>query len=108
MSEWRDWELQQFMAFDPPTPPPAGGEAVRLAMEDLASNDRKIRTWRRAGYTGGARFRRGDTLVARITPCLDTVRHAGSTPRASGAYRLLCGQLPARTCYLGSSVRPRR
>lgn len=71
MSEWKNWELQQFMAFDPPTPPPEGGEAVRIAMEDLASNGRKIRTWRRAGYTGGARFRRGDTLVARITPCLE-------------------------------------
>jgi type I restriction enzyme S subunit len=71
MSEWRTFELRQFMDFNPATPLVKGTSAIKIGMEHLVPNGKKIYNWQIADYNGGTKFQNGDTLVARITPCLE-------------------------------------
>jgi type I restriction enzyme S subunit len=71
MSKWKEYNLSSFMDFNPPTPLKKDMEHIKIGMEHLASNGKKIRNWEIANYNGGAKFKNGDTLVARITPCLE-------------------------------------
>ena len=43
----------------------------KVAMADIVEHQRGIPTYEMAEYTSGAKFRNGDTLFARITPCLE-------------------------------------
>lgn len=48
-----------------------GNVAKKVSMKDLSENDRTIRSYSVDQYKGGSKFRNGDTLFARITPCLE-------------------------------------
>lgn len=51
--------------------------APHVAMEDLPTNARQIQNLRKKKYQGsGSRFKNGDTLFARITPCLENGKTA--------------------------------
>ena len=53
------------------------GEACRkVAMEHVHVFSRCITEWENVTYNGGAKFRNGDTLLARITPCLENGKTA--------------------------------
>ncbi|MEU6831033.1 restriction endonuclease subunit S [Nocardia beijingensis] len=56
-----------------PTERLSGGEhdPVYVEMRNLPSGNITISNWDRRPARGGARFRNGDTLLARITPCLE-------------------------------------
>ena len=61
-----------------------------IAMEDIEPHKRDIRSTKCRPYTGGAKFRSGDILMARITPSLEngkTSRYVGTSPQqvASGS-----------------------
>ncbi|WP_324824904.1 restriction endonuclease subunit S [Sinanaerobacter sp. ZZT-01] len=71
MSEWTDYRLSEFMDFNPTTPLRKNTECKKVAMENLGINSRKVLGWEIARFNGGAKFMNGDTLVARITPCLE-------------------------------------
>ena len=71
MSEWKELSLNSFMDFNPSTPLKKGMECIKVSMEHLTPNGKKIRDWEISNYNGGAKFINGDTLVARITPCLE-------------------------------------
>jgi type I restriction enzyme S subunit len=45
-------------------------------MDFITPNTRTIQKYQEAEYTGGAKFRNGDTLLARITPCLENGKTA--------------------------------
>ena len=48
------------------------GEIVRqVAMADLEPFNRDIKKWSYVKYKSGTKFRNGDILLARITPCLE-------------------------------------
>jgi type I restriction enzyme S subunit len=49
----------------------AGGHPVYLEMKNLPAGPISISVWDYRPAKGGARFRNGDTLLARITPCLE-------------------------------------
>jgi type I restriction enzyme, S subunit len=53
-----------------------------VAMEDLTPGRRYVTTGIRRALTGGARFAPGDTLFARITPCLQNGKIAQFDPTA--------------------------
>lgn len=53
-----------------------------VAMEDLSPGRRYVRSARRRELSGGARFGPGDTLLARITPCLENGKTAQYDPAA--------------------------
>ena len=71
MSDWKDYKLSDFMDFNPATQLKKGAEAIKVGMENLTPNGKKIKEWQNAQFTGGTKFINGDTLVARITPCLE-------------------------------------
>ena len=60
-----------FIDFDPATQLPRSGKKPFIPMTLLSANSSLIESheWREAG--SGAKFRNGDTLFARITPCLE-------------------------------------
>lgn len=68
------WTAERFDAViqtNPSTPIRKGELADRIEMEDVQTG--KKFAFGKAGqqiYSGGARFRKGDTIFARITPCL--------------------------------------
>jgi len=70
MTEWREQKLSDFMDFNPYTPLSKGIIAKKVTMEKLIPFNRKIQGYEDAVFSGGAKFKNGDTLVARITPCL--------------------------------------
>ena len=53
-----------------------GISAKKIAMEGLQPFVKKIHGFTIADYSGGAKFRNGDTLLARITPCLENGKTA--------------------------------
>jgi type I restriction enzyme S subunit len=71
MSEWTDYRLADFMNFNPTTPLRKDTECKKVAMENLGINSKKVLGWEYAKFNGGTKFINGDTLVARITPCLE-------------------------------------
>ena len=45
-------------------------------MDNLIPHSRKIYSWSIEPYSGGAKFQNGDTIMARITPCLENGKHS--------------------------------
>ena len=45
-------------------------------MDRLIPHSRDIYSWEYEPYSGGAKFQNGDTIMARITPCLENGKHA--------------------------------
>lgn len=48
-----------------------GTLARKISMQDILENNRNIQNFTFERYSGGSKFRNGDTLFARITPCLE-------------------------------------
>jgi type I restriction enzyme S subunit len=71
MSEWIEYKLSDFMYFNPTTPLAQNTECRKVGMENLGINSKKVRAWEIAKFSSGMKFRNGDTLLARITPCLE-------------------------------------
>ena len=57
-----------------------GELATKIPMENLIPFSRDVSGSHRELYSGGAKFRNGDTIMARITPCLEN----GKTAKVSG------------------------
>ncbi|WP_405536021.1 restriction endonuclease subunit S [Streptomyces sp. NBC_00075] len=57
--------------FNPKTPKPSDDEPVYVDMAALSTSRAGIDSWSRREPKSGTRFRNGDTLLARITPCLE-------------------------------------
>lgn len=55
----------------PSLPAPVGANPVYLAMKNLPEEGVGVDYWEHRSARGGARFTNGDTLLARITPCLE-------------------------------------
>ncbi|WP_199825628.1 restriction endonuclease subunit S [Streptomyces sp. NRRL B-1140] len=62
--------VTDFVHFSPKVPKPSE-EAVYVDMAALSTSRAGIGTWARREPKGGTRFVNGDTLLARITPCLE-------------------------------------
>lgn len=48
-----------------------GVSAKKVSMDCLATFNKKIQSFEYSNFTGGSKFINGDTLMARITPCLE-------------------------------------
>lgn len=82
-SEWVDVTLGEFAEINPKRPVSKGAIAKFIEMAALPTNARDIQQTDivdREFKSGGAKFRNGDTLLARITPCLEN----GKTALVSG------------------------
>ena len=80
-SGWRTVHLGEVIEVNPRRALTRGTEAPFVAMADILEHHRLLPTLETREYRGGgSRFRNGDTLFARITPCLEN----GKTARVSG------------------------
>jgi len=80
-SEWRKTLLGEVFEVNPSRSLKRGSIAPFIPMEALPQHARSVERIAVREYTGsGMRFRNGDTLVARITPCLEN----GKTAFVSG------------------------
>ena len=64
-------QVTDLVEFNPITPRPQATEAVYLDMKSLPTTGLLVDSWGHRPPLGGARFINGDTLLARITPCLE-------------------------------------
>ena len=127
------WKLKDFVEINPKESIKKGGVAKKIPMECLIPFSRDIQEWENATFSGGSKFRNGDTIMARITPCLENGKRAkvsilkkdevgfGSTeyivfrsiPNVSDpdfVYYLICSDFvrePAIKSMVGSSGRQR-
>lgn len=76
MSEWKEVRLGDVIEFNPAETIQKGTMARKVAMEKIQPFKREIDGFEYAEYNGGAKFRNGDTLMARITPCLENGKTA--------------------------------
>ncbi len=63
--------ITDLVAFNPKLAKPAVDEPVYVDMAALQTHLASIPTWTRRAPKSGPRFMNGDTLLARITPCLE-------------------------------------
>ena len=76
MSEWKEYRLGDFMEFNPKICLKKNQVARKITMDQLVPHSRDIYSWTYEPYSGGAKFQNGDTIMARITPCLENGKHA--------------------------------
>lgn len=132
MAEWVMKKLKDIAEFNPRESLAKGVVAKKVAMDKLKPFCRDIPGYELEPFSGGTKFRNGDTIMARITPCLENGKTAkvavldegevgfGSTEyivfRAKDGidedfiYYLVCSPLvrePAIKSMVGSSGRQR-
>ena len=132
MAEWVMKKLKDIAEFNPRESFAKGVVAKKVAMDKLQPFCRDIPGYELEPFSGGTKFRNGDTIMARITPCLENGKTAkvavldegevgfGSTEyivfRAKDGidedfiYYLVCSPLvrePAIKSMVGSSGRQR-
>ena len=132
MAEWVMKKLKDIAEFNPRESLAKGVVAKKVAMDKLQPFCRDIPGYELEPFSGGTKFRNGDTIMARITPCLENGKTAkvavldegevgfGSTEyivfRAKDGidedfiYYLVCSPLvrePAIKSMVGSSGRQR-
>ncbi len=74
--DWVKYKLSDVVQFNPAERLAKGTIAKKVAMEQLQPFTRAISGYELAAYSGGSKFRNGDTLMARITPCLENGKTA--------------------------------
>ena len=76
MSEWRTIRAADFIDFNPRLNLKKGAITTKVAMDKLKPFTQKIPETEKAEFNGGAKFCNGDTVMARITPCLENGKTA--------------------------------
>lgn len=77
--EWEEVRLGDVIDFNPTETIKKGTISKKIGMEMLNSFQRKIEGFEVTEYKSGTKFRNGDTLLARITPCLENGKTAQVT-----------------------------
>ena len=75
-SEWSTIRAADFIDFNPRLSLKKGAIATKVAMDKLKPFSKKIPETEKAEFNGGAKFCNGDTVMARITPCLENGKTA--------------------------------
>lgn len=74
--EWTIKKLSEIADFNPRESLRKGTVAKKVSMDKLQPFCRDIPSYELEVYTGGTKFRNGDTIMARITPCLENGKTA--------------------------------
>ena len=75
-SEWTTVRVADFIEFNPRLSIKKGTMATKIAMDKLQPFTKTIPAMERAEFAGGSKFCNGDTIMARITPCLENGKTA--------------------------------
>lgn len=73
---FRNRKLSNFIEFNPSESLIVGEIAKKIPMEKLTPYRRDIVGYEKCIYSSGPKFRNGDTVVAKITPCLENGKTA--------------------------------
>jgi type I restriction enzyme, S subunit len=76
MNNWNEMELGKAIQFNPTERIKKGKIAKKIPMDRLTAYEKKIKGFENAAYSAGPKFKNGDTLVAKITPCLENGKTA--------------------------------
>ena len=76
MEERKLYKLKDFIQFNPTERIAKGVFCRKIAMEQLNPYTRYVSSDIFENYKGGAKFKNGDTIMARITPCLENGKTA--------------------------------
>ena len=76
MENWTTFRAADFVEFNPRLSLKKGAVATKISMDKLQPFTKKIPTTERAAFAGGSKFCNGDTIMARITPCLENGKTA--------------------------------
>jgi len=69
--DWQEYKFSDFVLINPKTELKNGKEYPFIEMKNLNNNHKKVYSTQIRKLKGGSRFINGDTLFARITPCLE-------------------------------------
>jgi Restriction endonuclease S subunits len=75
-NDWKEVQLKDVILFNPRESIKKGTMAKKISMDKLAPYQRKITGFEYAEFKSGTKFKNGDTLLARITPCLENGKTA--------------------------------
>ncbi|WP_304089283.1 restriction endonuclease subunit S, partial [Methanobrevibacter ruminantium] len=76
MEEWKECKLKDIVEINPTESLKKGTVAKKIGMDVLQPYCRAIPSFSFEPYTGGTKFKNGDTIMARITPCLENGKTA--------------------------------
>lgn len=76
MEQWTEIRAADFIELNPRMSIKKGTIATKVAMDKLQPFTKKIPDSEKASFSGGSKFRNGDTIMARITPCLENGKTA--------------------------------
>lgn len=76
MNNWSLMRAADFIEFNPRLSIKKGAIATKIAMDKLKPFTKKIPEVEKAEFSGGSKFCNGDTIMARITPCLENGKTA--------------------------------
>jgi type I restriction enzyme S subunit len=76
MSEWKEVALDSVAIINPRESLRKGEVVKKIAMDSLQPFVKRPTSFSLEGFNGGVKFRNGDTVVARITPCLENGKTA--------------------------------
>ena len=76
MAEWFGKRLDEIAEFNPRESLKKGSIAKKISMDKLQPFCRDVPGFELEPYSGGTKFRNGDTIMARITPCLENGKTA--------------------------------
>ena len=74
--EYQQLRLKDFIQFNPKEKLSKGSIARKITMEHIVPYNRYVSSNTFEEYKGGSKFRNGDTIMARITPCLENGKTA--------------------------------
>ena len=75
-SEWKTCKAEDFIEFNPRLTIRKGEIATKVSMDKLRPFTKAIPEVEQAAFSGGSKFCNGDTIMARITPCLENGKTA--------------------------------
>lgn len=76
MEAWKECRLGDIVKINPTESLKKGTVAKKIGMDVLQPYCRAIPSFSFEPYTGGTKFKNGDTIMARITPCLENGKTA--------------------------------
>jgi Restriction endonuclease S subunits len=106
---WKVRELREAIEINPYRSLPKGSIATYIEMKNIPERGLSPIAWEQKEYNGGMKFKNGDTLLARITPCLENGKSAfimilnqDEIAFGSTEYIVLSGNdfIPSEWCYL--------
>ena len=75
-SEWQTVRAADFMDFNLRLSIKKGTVATKISMDKLRPFTKAVPSVEQAEFSGGTKFANGDTIMARITPCLENGKTA--------------------------------